>query len=211
LVVARPPAQRDRTERGNAHHGLLVGHEQRPTRITFTGTLSFAPYADARGLDEHVAEGGVGRVEEPNRCPVAVAATGVQSAAHTVAYGGEALALIEGVDQQSRLWQNPVGGHTHRLIEDDHPYIVEGVFGKFWRTDCFLGWQAVFGVGVSGSLYEPGRTRLVGRVQRDVGGQVLFYDGVGAMPRGKEDPRRDQGARADRDALAFELPGRGAR
>jgi hypothetical protein len=59
-------------------------------------------------------------------------------------------------------------------------------------------------VGVRSSRYKLGSSRLVGRVERDVGRQVFFYQAFGAMPCGKEDGGRDEGARADGDALAFE-------
>jgi hypothetical protein len=73
LVVDWSPAHLGAYPRGNAHYGLLVANEQRPARISETGTFSLALYeADARGLDEHLAYGGVSCVEDPNRGPVAV-------------------------------------------------------------------------------------------------------------------------------------------
>src|SRR5215212_2839524 len=96
--------------RGNAHYGLLVGYEQRSARIPITRRSSLALYeADARGLDEHLADGGVVGVEEPNHGPVAVVryhrlwlqqrfAAEVESS-RAVSYDGEALALLEDVDQ----------------------------------------------------------------------------------------------------------------
>ena len=73
MVVDWSPAHLGAYPRGNAHYGLLVANEQRPARISETVTFSLALYeADACGLDEHLAYGGVSCVEDPNRSPVAV-------------------------------------------------------------------------------------------------------------------------------------------
>src|SRR5918998_790476 len=138
-----------------------------------TGSFFLALYeADARGLDEHVSEGVVVCVEEPNLCPVAVvridqlwqrwrfAVDFVSGGA--VAHGGEALALIEAV-HQTGLWQSPVGAHSHRFIEDDHSYVVVGVNSG----------------GGRGSLYKLESSRLVGWIERLVGGRARRATGAG--------------------------------
>ena len=136
MVVCRSPAQVV-TARGNAHYGLLVGQKLRPARIPFTGTFSLASCeADARGLDEHLAYGGVCCNEKPNRGPVAVVRIDRLQRRSAVdllsrgaaAHNGEALALLEGVDQTC-IRQSTVGGHPDRLLEDGHPYIIAEVVG----------------------------------------------------------------------------------
>ena len=66
-----------------------------------------------------------------------------------------------------------------------------------------------FRVGVGSSLCKLRNSRLVGWVESDVARQVLFHQEVCAMPRGKEDFARNEGARAQGDGLPFELPGWG--
>jgi hypothetical protein len=50
-----------------------------------------------------------------------------------------------------------------------------------------------------------GNSRLVSRVERDVGWPVLFYLELRAMACGKEDPGRDEGARAHGEKFPLEL------
>ena len=101
-----------------------------------------------------------------------------------------------------------------------HPYVVADVAWQSahnlrtlrWEAAfsfVLRSWEAEFWVGVGGCRYNLGSPRLVGWIERDVGRQVLFYQEVCAMPRGKKDSGRNEGARAHGDALPFELPGRG--
>src|SRR5215208_7124274 len=76
-----------------------------------------------------------------------------------VSHGGEAFTFLEGVDQTS-IRQSPVGGLPDRLLQYDHPGVVAGT--------SFFTCIAEFGVGVGGCFYNLGRSRLVGRVERDI-------------------------------------------
>src|SRR5215211_8667592 len=118
-----------------------------------------------------------------------------------------------GVDQ-TRIRQSTVGGHPHRLLEDRHPYVIADVARQSAHLLRTFGWEAAFSfvlrswdaeswVGVGARLNNLGFSRLVSWVERDVGRQVLFYQEVCAMPCGKEDFGRNEGARAHGDALPF--------
>jgi hypothetical protein len=92
-----------------------------------------------------------------------------------VSHDGEALALLEGVDE-TRIRQSTVGGHPHRLLEDCHPYVIADVARQSAHLLRTFGWEAAFSfvlrsweaeswVGVGARPNNLGCSRIVGWVE----------------------------------------------